>query len=40
MTTMRLFSLKYEETVSESEVEDDIVEVDDIEDDEYEVIKK
>jgi len=40
MTTMCLFSLKYDaETLSESEGEDDIVEVDDIEDDEYEVIK-
>ena len=41
MITMCLFSLKYDaETLSESEGDDDIVEVDDIEDDEYEVIKK
>lgn len=40
MTAICLFSLKYDaETLSESEVEDDIVEVDDIEDDEFEVTK-
>lgn len=40
MTTMCLFSLKNDaETLSESEGEDEIVEVDDIEDDEYEVIE-